>query len=287
MTRKKSFRHTQLNVLSYRTQLLNDDKETLKRLESGFRGEVLFDDMLSDYPDIIHVKDVLFAYDNNREIQVDNIIVAHDVCYILEVKNFSFNLKVDSRGFFFYENGKECSLLNTQAERQKDSVRQLISDIGYPMPIHHYLVFINPDQMIYGLESRHPIITRNTLGKFLVNHMKGNRKNYDFFETAIDERRLKHSKHDHYYDICLNNLKKGVFCPKCYQRMRRISRYRYHCGICLKYVGTVDAIKLLIRDIKSLNPEYKLNSLFLSSLSDNEISSSAIRRHRLKDSIDY
>lgn len=288
MTRKQSFQHMQLIVLSYRADLLDADKEALARFDNGYKGEVLFDENVSEFPDIIHIKDVLFAYDNNsREIQIDNIIIAHDVCYIFEVKNFSFNLRIDEKGNFFYENGNECSMLNTQTERQKESVRQLMNDAGYPMVIKHYLVFINPNQMIYGLDNKHPIIVRNTLTRFLDNHMKPNRRNYEFLEIAIDERHLPHSKHDQYYEINLDYLKKGVFCPRCKQRLKKISRYKYHCEMCSGYIGTADAIKLLIRDIRCLNPGFKLDSIFLSRLSDGEISSSAIRRHRLNQNVRF
>lgn len=287
MTRQKSFQHMQLEVLSYRARLFDEQIETLSRLNNGYKGELLFDEMLMQHHEIIHVKDLLFQYDGSREIQIDNIIIARDMCYIFEVKNFSFNLRIDAKGCFFYENGKECSMLNSQVERQKDSVRQLMNDIGYPMVIHHYLVFINPNQIMYGLESNHPIIMSNALNKFLEHNMKPNRKNYDFLESSINERRLLRSKHDQYYEINLDDMKKGVFCPNCNQRMRKVSRYRCQCGICLKYVGTVDAIKLLIRDIRCLNPEFKLDSIILSRLSNGEISSSAIRRLRLNGSVDF
>lgn len=277
----------QLEVLGYRAGLIEEQKETLSRLRNGYKGELLFDEILASNQEIIHVKDLLFEYDGSSEIQVDNIIIAGDICYIFEVKNFSFNLRVDGKQSFYYENGNECSMLNTQVERQKDSVRQLMNDVGYPMVIHHYLVFINPNQMVYGLENNHPIIMRNTLNKFLVQHMKPNRKNYDFLESFIDERRLLRSRHNQYYEIDLGALKKGVFCPGCKQRLGKISRYRYQCGKCFGYFGTVDAIQLLIRDIRCLNPEFKLDSGFLSRLSNEEISSSAIRRHRLNGSVEF
>lgn len=277
----------QLEVLNYRTRLFDEQIETLGRLNNGYKGELLFDEMLMQHQEIIHVKDLLFQYDGSREIQIDNIIIARDMCYIFEVKNFSFNLRIDAKGCFFYENGKECSMLNSQVERQKDSVRQLMNDVGYPMVIHHYLVFINPNQIMYGLESNHPIIMSNALNKFLEHNMKPNRKNYDFLESSINERRLLRSKHDLYYEINLDDMKKGVFCPGCGQRLRRISSYRYYCVHCIEYLMTVDVVKLLIRDIRLLNPSFKLDSEFLSRLSGGEISSSTIRRKRLNGNVSY
>ena len=291
MTRNKTFTHLQLKTLMQRTQLDDTKKMELERLDNGFHGENSFDDLIESYVqahDLIHIKDLLFEYDEGKkEVQIDNIVVANDVCYIFEVKKYQFNLVIDDRGFFYYENGKEFSMLNTQVEKQKGEVRQLLADIGYPMPIHHFIVFMNPDRTVFGLQRKHNVLTRAILEDFFEQKMRPNRKDYSFFVSAINERRLKISKHATFFKIDLDLLKKGVYCTACDNRMRRTSNYYYTCHGCNLRIRTLDAVKLLIRDLRLLNPEHKITSKLISRLSDGEISSSIIRKYRLNGNIKY
>ncbi len=291
MTRNKTYTHLQLKTLSQRTQLDDTKKMELERLDNGFHGETSFDDLIESYVqahDLIHIKDLLFEYDEGKkELQIDNIVVAGDACYIFEVKKYQFNLVIDDRGFFYYENGKEFSMLNTQVEKQKGEVRQLLADIGYPMPIHHFIVFMNPDRTVFGLQRKHNVLTRAILKDFFEQKMRPNRKDYSFFVSAINERRLKISKHATFFKIDLDLLKKGVYCTACDNRMRRTSNYYYTCYGCNLRIRTLDAVKLLIRDLRLLNPEHKIDSGIISRLSGGEISSSVIRKYRMKGLIKF
>lgn len=291
MTRNKTYTHLQLKTLSQRTQLDDTKKMELERLDNGFHGETSFDDLIESYVqahDLIHIKDLLFEYDEGKkELQIDNIVVAGDACYIFEVKKYQFNLVIDDRGFFYYENGKEFSMLNTQVEKQKGEVRQLLADIGYPMPIHHFIVFMNPDRTVFGLQRKHNVLTRAILKDFFEQKMRPNRKDYSFFVSAINERRLKISKHATFFKIDLDLLKKGVYCTACDNRMRRTSNYYYTCYGCNLRIRTLDAVKLLIRDLRLLNPEHKIDSGIISRLSGAEISSSVIRKYRMKGLIKF
>lgn len=272
-------------------QLDNTKEVELERLNNGFLGEQNFDDIIEPFVktnNLIHIKDILFEYDEGeKEIQIDNIVIASDSCYIFEVKKYQFNLSIDDRGFFYYEDGKEFTSLNTQVEKQKGEVRQLLNDVGYPMPINHFIVFMNPDRTVFGLQRKHPVLTRATLTNFLEQKMRPNRKDYSYLEPGIEERRLEISKHASFYKIDLDLLKKGVYCTSCFNRMRRISRYYYSCYQCDSKITTLEAVKLLIRDLRLLNPKHKISSNLISRLSDGEISSSVIRKYRIKNKISY
>lgn len=291
MTRNKSFSHLQLEVLKQRAEFENPMKGELERLDLGFKGENIFDEMIEPFKimhQLIHIKDILFEYDEGKkEVQIDNIVIANDTCYIFEVKKYQFNLCIDDRGFFYYEDGNEFASLNTQVEKQRGEVRQLLKEIGYPMSIEHFIVFINPDRTVFGLQRKHKVLTRATLKDFLDQRMKPNRKDYTFLVPGIDERRLKISKHATFYEVNVDFLRKGVFCSACHHRMKRTSRYAYTCFNCNWKISTLDAVKLLIRDLRLLNPEHKINSNLLSKLSDGEISSSVIRKYRIKDKVKY
>lgn len=291
MTRYKSFSHLQLEVLESRMQLDNTRKVELERLNNGFIGEQYFDDIIEPFVEthnLIHIKDILFEYDEGKkEIQIDNIVIANDTCYIFEVKKYQFNLCIDDRGFFYYEDGKEFTSLNTQVEKQKGEVRQLLNEVGYPMAINHFIVFVNPERTVFGLQRKHNVLTRAILNDFLEQKMKPNRKDYSFFVSAINERRLKISKYAEFYKIDLDLLNKGVYCASCQNRMRRTSRYYFTCYRCEVRLGTLDAVKLLIRELRLLNPEHKITSKLIRRLSDGEISDSIIRKYRINKKIKY
>lgn len=291
MTRKKSFLHSQLQVLSRRSHLDDKTRNKLEKLSLGFAGEQSFDQVIEPYIhtfNLIHVKDLLFKYDNGeKEVQIDNIVISNDTCYIFEVKKYHFNLKIDNRGLFFYEEGKEHTSLNTQIERQKAAINELLKDIGYPMTIKHYLVFINPDRTVFGLQREHSVLTQNTLHYFLEIHMRKNREDYSYFLPLIDSRRLPYSKYDHFYEIDLDKLAKGVYCENCDGRMKRVSNRIYYCEKCEISINTLTAIRHLIQDLNYINPTFKLNSVLLSRLSGKEISSSIIRKYRQEGKIIY
>lgn len=291
MTRKFSFQHAQLHVLNRRFRLDDKNQSTLQKLELGHKGEIDFDTSVQPFVEsnqLIHLKDLIFEYDEGKkEIQIDNLIIAHDKCFIFEVKKFQFNVNIDNRGLFCNEHGKEMVAMTTQVERQKEEVRKLLHDVGYPMALYHYLVFINPDYTVYGLQKNHNVLLSSNLKKFFETHFRPNRQDYTYFEVAVNERKKTISKYAEFYEINLDLLAKGVFCEKCESRMRRASRRKYSCHICNTSISTLTAVQSLIQDIYYLNPKFKLNSQFLSNFSGKEISSSMIRRYRQMNKIHY
>lgn len=291
MTRKKSYTHAQLHTLSRRSHLDETQLVELEKLRIGFEGEQTFDQVIQSFVDthhLIHIKDLLFQYDGRqKEIQIDNIVISNDTCYIFEIKKYSFNVRIDDRGFFYYEDGMEFTSLNNQIERLRGSVRELLKNVGYPMKIKHYLVFINPDRTVFGLQRQHQVLIHTTLNHFLKNHMQRNRDDYSYLIAAIDDYRIPYSKHIQLYDLDLEHLARGVYCNDCDGRMARVSKFRFQCRACNSQLTTLEAVQMLIQEVKSLNHEFKISSRFLSKLSGGEISSSTIRKYHSLNQIKY
>lgn len=91
LVRGKSRRHKQLEILSYRYDLVKEELAELENLKRGYDGELEFDRILSDEfneVDFIHIKNYCFKssrenfsstkseHSIDREIQIDNIIIA-------------------------------------------------------------------------------------------------------------------------------------------------------------------------------------------------------------------
>lgn len=281
--RKRNHIHQQLLYKSARGYLKKEKESKLIKQENGFRGEVLLDEALDTIVSerkLIHIKDFLFEYDGDKECQIDNIIIANDIVYLFEVKYFNFDLVIDREGVWTFENGQLMSRSPLdQVWVQKLSLQQLFYEINVPLSIESRVIFMNPEQMIYGLPRMSDVLLSFQLKKALPEILKMN--NYEFTDIGelIEKRRKSLSKYYKPVEIDVDLMKKGVVCKECFQILKKISDHLLYCETCNRKIKMKEALEMLYWELKILNPNLKLNSLQISKLSGGIINSSTVRKY--------
>lgn len=289
--RKKSLLHRQLEIQSIRSGLTNDEGKELQKLARGYSGEVAFDEVLRDYvvdSNLIHIKDYLFEYDGGKsEVQIDNIIIANDVIFIFEVKNYNANLCYTSSDMFSFESGQDCGDLNVQLERQRTGIRQLFKEMTPRLDVSDYDVFINPEQTIYGLSNRTRVLVQSNLRRVLKRLLLPNHYSHDGLLKFLEKNRLVRSRYERQFPLNIDAMRKGVFCSECLSEMRRLSNYYYRCECCDVRYSTLEVIQMLIDELKCLDYGFRITSADLSKLSGHQICATTIRRHRRRGKVQF
>lgn len=299
--RKKSRRHKQLEILTYRYDLSEEDLIELENLRKGYEGELTFDKVLEDEfgdVDFIHIKDYCFKIQRgssvstksessiDREIQLDNIIIAGDRMITFEVKNYSFDLKYDE-GHWAYLNGRKFSDPLIQIRRQQDALQELVEEPGFTVKVFSTIVFINPDQTIYNLPENPEIIIRSNLLKKLKQVLRENRNDYSKMIKYMEARRLPESQYQGEVGVLFEELKTGVFCGECGERLHKRSNYNYFCESCDRIIPILTVVKRLIYEIGTLNMNWKITASILHKYSKESISESCMLKYRKAGKIKY
>ena len=298
--REKSRRHEQLEILTYRYDLPSADLVELENLRRGYEGELAFDKILEDeFGDVgfIHIKDYCFKVGKvisdstksessiDREIQIDNIVIAGDRIITFEVKNYNFDLKYDD-GHWTYMNGRKFSDPLVQVRRQQKELMELVEDFGFDIKIFSTVVFINPHQTIYNLPEHPEIIVRSNMQKKLKKALLENRYDHSELRARLESRRLPESQYQGEVGVLFEELKAGVFCEDCGERFEKISLRYFRCNKCQVKKTTLTILKRLIYELTILNRSWKMTPTVICKYADYSISESCIRKHKKAKSIE-
>ncbi len=285
----------------YRYALQEADLIELENLRRGYEGELAFDKVLEDEfgdVDFIHIKDYCFKVGRgtsgstksessiDREIQIDNLIVAGDRMITFEVKNYNFDLKYDA-GHWTYLNGRKFSDPLIQIRRQQNALQELVEEPGFTVKVFSTIVFINPDQTIYNLPEHPEIIVRSNLLKKLKKVLRENRHDYSKLKKYLEVRRLPESQYQGEVGVLFEELKTGVFCGECGERLHKKSNYNYFCQSCDQIFPILTVIKQMIYELRILNVNWKITASILHKFSKESISESCMLKYRKADKIKY
>ena len=291
--REKTRRHQQLEILNCRYKLSSYEKEELQKLEAGYKGELIFDELIEGFTretNIVHLKDYNFYPENidqqlltrSKEdaahVQIDNLILAKDFLYTFEIKNYSFDLNyVDAKWYF--ENGNEFTDPLIQVVKQRDMLGRLLGSFGHRIRMFNLVVFINENQTIFNLPARNEIIVRSNLKKKLSKAMVNNHYDHRKLVDNLESRRLFDLKYQGDAVVDFQSLEKGVFCVGCGERLVRLNRYWFKCGVCSETVHILEAARRVIEEMKILNRCWSLNPVSVQKFSGGQISDFYIRKH--------
>lgn len=282
--RNRTLSHQQLLYKQARGTLVEVERDKLVREEAGYGGEILFDcnvGTIAHNQNLIHIKNFLFDYDEDKECQIDNIVIANDIVYIFEIKNFNFDVVIDNDGNWTFEDGHVMEKSPTaQALAQKFILMNLFKEINIPLSIESFSVFMNPAQMIYGLYPGMNVLLSFQLDKKLPLLLKPN--NYDFtgMKRMIELRRKPISKYYKPFDFDVKIMKKGIVCDECFKFIEKVSARNLICRSCNRKLSIKDAVRMMYLELKAYNPELKITSNEISELSGGILTSATIRKNK-------
>ncbi|MEK5146057.1 nuclease-related domain-containing protein [Psychrobacillus sp. FSL K6-4615] len=232
-------------------------------IEAGHYGELRVDRSIKEvqFPSEVHIiPDFHMKIHENRYIQVDTLIITSSYILIVEVKNIIGNIifktfpnqlirTLDNETTAF-----NCPII--QLQRNQDGFQLWLNQTQWKIPIYTVLVFASDKAIIENAPKEQTILFSKNLPLFIqklnklpplltkAQYLKIKeilmRKNMHFVEPPLCSK----------YEISTSELKKGVLCINCGNRLNRISERQWTCTAC--GINDKDPIPRNVEDLFTL-----------------------------------
>lgn len=220
-------------------------QDNLNRLQAGFGGEERLDRLLKyfdpPYPHLF-IRDLALA--DALECQIDNVLITPGCIVLMEVKNISGRISIRKNPSAMHrvsEEGKTKGFRSpiAQMEAAQLKVEKLVRGLGLELPVKSVLVIAYPTQIIDEAPENAIILAADEVDHFLSRldigepklereamkelgrHLLANHKEFNPFPLAPK------------FQIPLDDIERGVFCPRC--RLQKMIRHKrmWECRTCL------------------------------------------------------
>lgn len=251
-------------TLLSRKNISPQEKQYYHRLRKGFIGEKRLEAFINaeNHNNTITLYDCLFEQDS-REFQVDCLLITARTIFLLEVKNYSGDYSMDNNKLYNFETKQEVYNPITQLERTEHFFKRLLYEMRINIDVRSYIVFINPEFMLYNATPRFPMIFLPQIKRFLqkINaNALGLTDNTRNLADRLINRRKKKSSYERLPKYNLSELKRGLFCQRCFAQLVRENQYILSCPSCKEKNKLEDAILLAIAQFHLLFPQNKITT---------------------------
>lgn len=219
-------------------------EDLLKSSKAGYGGEKRLDELMKNFdPDYEYLIIQDLSISKDAELQVDTVLLTRSCIILLEVKNISGRLKFTVNPSALHQttqNGKERGYKSplVQMEMIKWKLEKVLKSLKYSLPIHTFVVIAYPNQIVENTPPGSIIWSADEVMLRLHNfRMPPEKMNSDQLFNLGDQLLNLSSEYSPFplapkLDIQLDELEKGVFCPKCnFTKMNKIHR-SWKCPAC-------------------------------------------------------
>jgi hypothetical protein len=251
-----------LSILSTRGSLTEDEQKYFLNLQKGYEGEVQFDLLTEQLQcDCFILNDLLLEF-NNTEFQIDTTIIYQDTISFFEVKNFQGDFCY-SPDHFQTTAGKEIKNPLDQLKRSKFLLRQLLQNLGCPLPIEANIIFINNEFTLYQAPLNQPFIYPTQLNRLMKKLSSKPSKLTNMHKKLADTLVSLHqidSKNTRLPNYHYQDLKKGITCKACNSLSVSVQRTIVKCTECGCVEMIVSSVLRSVEEFKLLFPERKITT---------------------------
>lgn len=245
--------------LNTRMDFSENEKKHFWTISKGYEGEVRSDIWLLNLTDnwlVLH--DLLLEF-NQSIFQIDTLIIAYEMIYLLDVKNFEGDYVVKDDKWYNPAGVLQKNPLH-QLERCETLLEKLLHELGYHFTIDSYLIFNNPEFHLYIPSIQPAIIFPTQLNRFLKKlnskPVKLNKKHFQLAEQLKGLHKIE-SPYPKLPPYTIEKLKKGITCCKCNSFLTDQTLICKNCG----YVEDVDAAVLRsLKEFTLLFPDRKITT---------------------------
>lgn len=270
------------DVLNVRKSLSPYEKQHYERLQKGFAGEKRLATFINEgnYEALIPLYDSLFAQ-GGTEFQIDCLLLTGDALFLLEVKNYTNDYYFKNGRIYNYSTKKEIYNPNTQLERTEYLFNNLLNDMQINMNVRPYVVFINPEFMLYGAIPGSSMIFPTQVKRFLrkinANSLPPNDHTLRLAEALV-ERRQDKSAYEQIPEYEWADLKQGIFCNRCAMKLVREGRLYFVCKQCGNNYKIDDVLLDTIHQFHLLFPKKKVSTENIYQWCAQQLDKRVIRR---------
>ncbi|MDX8045589.1 nuclease-related domain-containing protein [Gracilibacillus sp. S3-1-1] len=261
MIREKPYELQLYELLNKRKMLSNNESKKYRQLQTGYQGELLFDQYVQHIAgEYLSIKDLSLSF-KQRYFQLDQLLIINNQIYLFEVKNY--------RGEFAYQKGKlykdqatEIDDPLIQLRRSESLLRQLLAEWKMSFSIEAKVVFVHPECTLY-LPSSHPnILLPTQIKSFFRSISPSSISDPAFYSLVIKlkENRLHQSPYQQLPSYHFDELKKGITCKKCGGITQTRHGRTFICNKCNNQELIIEAIVRNIQEFQLLFPDDKITS---------------------------
>jgi Nuclease-related domain len=269
-----------LKSLNTRMNLSDKDKQHYFNLKKGYEGEIMFDLLTEKLQCECFILNDLLLKVNNTMFQIDSMIIISETIYFYEVKNYEgdYYFELDR----FYKKPKfEINNPLHQLNRSESLLRQLLSNLGYNIPINASVVFINPEFTLYQSPLNKPLIFPTQVNRYLktLNTTPSilNRKHKILADKLISLhidnppfKQLPPYEYDH--------LQKGITCSDCSSFSISVEGKNCVCKECGHEEAITNAVMRNVKEFKLLFPNLKITTNVIYEWCTGVVSKKRIRK---------
>lgn len=260
--RTKSVTHRILESLHYRIDLPNKEKKNYENQIKGLAGEKQFDVYMNQsHQSGLLLNDLVLTH-RDTVFQIDALLITTDAVYLYEVKNYSGSYFYREESFFTESGYKILNPLR-QIDRSVTFLHNVMLSLGYRLPIHPLVIFIDPEFYLYTLLPNKLFLFSNQLPKHL--NTLSNQKSLTTDKQLELGKKLNELHNENYRPDNLpvysfDQLQKGILCPICFSTNYRNTRQTYFCAACDHKETIASAIERSITEFRLLFPDSLLTT---------------------------
>jgi hypothetical protein len=252
-----------LRRLNLRMDLPVKDAKKLYKLEKGFKGERMFDELLDSHSENWLTLNDLFLESNHTYFQNDSTFIFRESIHVVNVKNYEGDYYINSNGEWYSGSEKITVDPLEQLNRSENLFKQLLDDLGYKFSVEPYLIFINPGFYLYNAPRNLPAVFPTQLKRYKNKLLS--------IPSAINERTIKlaqklvslhqlESPYTQYPKYHYENLKKGITCVTCDSFITGFYKHFLVCDKCGCIEDVEAAILRCVDELLLLFPERKITT---------------------------
>src|SRR5690625_905012 len=251
-------------VLLQRKKLSPQEKLRYEQLLRGFIGERTLMNFIKQHEqkNILPLFNCLFEVEET-EFQIDSILLTSNCIYLLEVKHFSGDYYTENGKFYFLPTRREIRNPLHQLDRSTLLFKQLFDRLKINLEIKSYVIFTNSNFILYGASPKLPMILLGQIKRFLqktTSNALPLSSNIQYIAETLINLQKEKSKNERLPQYHITQLKKGVFCDGCLNKLSRKNRHNFSCNICQRSYSVEEVALYTIAQYKLLFPNKKITT---------------------------
>lgn len=262
-SRTESAELLSMRSLNARKDLTVSEKFHYQNLEKGYEGEMKFDQLTESLlKECFIINDLLLEF-NHSYFQLDSIVISQNTINLIDVKNFSGDYYLESENLFNVSSHREYNNPIIQLKRSSALFRQLLQSLKFNFFVDSSIIFINPEFTLYQAPMDQPIILPTQVNRFLKDlSALPSEMNESHRQLAKKLISLHQTKNPHSFvpKYPIEQLRKGVMCPRCYCLTQTIEGKKCKCSKCGHVESLNSAVLKSVNEFKLLFPDQKVTT---------------------------
>ena len=284
-TPSKSLLLQKLESANKRIPLTTSQSSQYIRESAGYEGELFLSKHLNESLEVDHIALYdLHLEDNQKEFQIDCLLILQDEIYVIEVKHYRGEYEVVRNDWRNIHNGYLIETPLVQLNRAKRLLENLLKKMQVNLKVNEVLILTSPEFYLFKSDVNTNIITRIQLGRF-VNQLNSRRLHLNDWHVNLSlklhDRHINESKYQEKLEFDFDSMRKGVKCEECegwLEKYETYSRKYLYCNSCNnRYLGS-EIIFKSINEYRLLFPERKITVSAIHQWTGESLSRFIIRK---------